>query len=52
VSQIKDPVTGEVLDNKTEHLGVLVINSVRDRIASGTYTGSAVTNKDGLVRKQ
>jgi curli biogenesis system outer membrane secretion channel CsgG len=52
VSQIKDPVTGEVLDNKTEHLGVLVINSVRDRIASGSYTGSAVTNKDGLVRKQ
>jgi curli biogenesis system outer membrane secretion channel CsgG len=52
VSQIKDPVTGEVLDNKTEHLGVLVINSVRDRIASGPYTGSAVSNKDGLVRKQ
>jgi curli biogenesis system outer membrane secretion channel CsgG len=52
VSQIKDPVTGEVLDNKTERLGELVINSVRDRISSGPYAGASVSSKDGLVRKQ
>jgi curli biogenesis system outer membrane secretion channel CsgG len=49
VSEIKDPVTGEVLDNNVERLGELVIATVRERIASGQYTG-AVAAKGALVR--
>jgi len=52
VNVVKDPVTGEVLDNEVAHLGELVIATVREKIATGTYTGSAVTTKDGLVRKR
>jgi curli biogenesis system outer membrane secretion channel CsgG len=52
VSEIKDPVTGEVLDNQVEPLGVMTITSVRERVATGTYTGQPVTNKDGLVRRR
>jgi curli biogenesis system outer membrane secretion channel CsgG len=51
ISEIKDPVTGEVLDSNVSKLGELVITSVRERIASGQYTGGAVTAKDGLVRR-
>lgn len=39
--EIKDPTTGEVLDVQTERIGDLVITSVRDRIATGTYSGTA-----------
>jgi len=39
--EIKDPTTGEVLDVQTERIGDLVITSVRDRIATGTYSGAA-----------
>ncbi len=39
--EIKDPTTGEVLDVQTERIGDLVITSVRERIASGTYSGAA-----------
>ncbi len=51
VKEIKDPVTGEVLDNQVAKLGELVITSVRDRISIGAYTGAAVTTTDGLARK-
>ena len=39
--EIKDPTTGEVLDVQTERIGDLVITSVRERIATGTYSGTA-----------
>jgi hypothetical protein len=39
--EIKDPTTGEVLDVQTERIGELVITSVRERIATGAYSGSA-----------
>ena len=50
ISEIKDPVTGEVLDNNVERLGELVIATVRERIASGQYAGAAVSAKTALVR--
>lgn len=37
--EIKDPVSGEVLDVETTPLGTLTITTVRDRIATGTYSG-------------
>lgn len=52
VSEIKDPVSGEVLDNEVEALGVLTITTVRERVATGTYAGKPVTTKDGLVRRR
>ena len=51
LSEIKDPVSGEVLDKKVEKTGELVINNVRDRIASGTYTGGPVAAKTSVARK-
>lgn len=50
VAEIKDPLTGEILDNKVERLGAMVIVSVRERIAEGQYTGAAVPIKSALVR--
>ncbi len=52
VSEIKDPVTGEVLDNEVEQLGVMTVSSVRERVATGAYAGKPVTGKDGLVRRR
>lgn len=52
VSQIKDPVTGEVLDNEVEQLGVVTVASVRERVATGLYVGQPVSSKDGLVRRR
>jgi hypothetical protein len=51
LSPIKDPVTGEVLDSTVEKAGDLVITSVRDRIASGHYSGGPVSVKNFLARK-
>jgi curli biogenesis system outer membrane secretion channel CsgG len=51
VREIKDPVTGEVLDNEVAKLGDLVITTVRERVATGSYTGAAVSEKNGLARK-
>lgn len=52
VAEIKDPVTGEVLDNEVEQLGVMTVSSVRERVATGAYVGTPVTGKDGLVRRR
>jgi hypothetical protein len=41
VREVKDPTTHEVLDRITEKTGELTITSVRDKIATGAYTGSA-----------
>jgi len=49
--EIKDPTTGEVLDVQVTPIGTLVIGNVRDRIATGTYTGSPAQNGD-VVRDQ
>ncbi len=47
--EIKDPVSGEVLDVETTPLGTLKITNVRDRVASGEYSGPAVKVGD-MVR--
>jgi len=39
--EVKDPVTKEVLDRITTKVGELVISSVRDKIATGNYVGTA-----------
>ncbi len=41
VREVKDPVTKEVLDVVTEKTGELTITSVREKIATGNYSGSA-----------
>ena len=38
--EVKDPVTKEVLDTVTQPMGTMTITSVRDKVATGTYTGS------------
>ncbi len=48
---IKDPATGEVLDVQTTPLGPLTITMVRDKIAMGTYKGSATPVVGDVVRK-
>jgi curli biogenesis system outer membrane secretion channel CsgG len=48
--EIKDPVSGEVLDVETTDLGELTITTVRDRVATGTYTGPPAQVGD-MVRK-
>jgi len=40
IREVKDPVTKETLDVVTEKTGEMTITSVRDKVASGTYTGS------------
>lgn len=37
--EVRDPQTKEVLDTVTEKSGDMTITSVRDKIATGTYTG-------------
>lgn len=41
VREVKDPVTKETLDVVTEKTGEMTITSVRDKVATGSYTGSA-----------
>ena len=49
--EIKDPSTGEVLDVQTTPIGQLTITSVRDRIATGTFTGAGKPVVGDVVRK-
>ncbi len=41
VREVKDPVTKETLDVVTAKTGEMTITNVRDKIASGNYSGSA-----------
>jgi curli biogenesis system outer membrane secretion channel CsgG len=50
--EVKDPATQEVLDVITETVGDLVISSVRERIASGSYTGSIPAAVNLAVRRK
>ena len=49
--EIKDPVTGEVLDVETTPLGQMTLTVVRDRIAIGTYSGGGSPAVGDIVRK-
>jgi curli biogenesis system outer membrane secretion channel CsgG len=50
-AEIKDPVTGEVLDVEVTPLGTLVITTVRDRVSTGTYTGQPGVAVGDMVKK-
>ncbi len=39
--EVRDPVSKEILDTVTQKTGEMTITSVRDKIATGNYTGSA-----------
>ena len=41
LSVLRDPVTKEVLDKKTELVGQMVVSTVRPRVATGSYTGGS-----------
>jgi curli biogenesis system outer membrane secretion channel CsgG len=51
VREVKDPTTHEVLDRITEKTGELTIVSVRDKIATGAYSG-APAQVGFLVRRK
>jgi curli biogenesis system outer membrane secretion channel CsgG len=52
VREVKDPTTKEVLDRITEKVGEMTISSVRDKIATGTFTGSARPQVAFVARKK
>lgn len=54
VKTIVDPVTKEMIDRQIEKVGDLVITSVRDRTATGAYTGrgGVKAGTEFIVRKQ
>jgi curli biogenesis system outer membrane secretion channel CsgG len=41
VREVKDPVTKEVLDRITDKVGEMTVTSVRDKVATGSYVGTA-----------
>jgi len=48
---VRDPNTKEILDRQVTKVGECSISSVRERVATGTYTGSAAEN-GFLARKK
>jgi curli biogenesis system outer membrane secretion channel CsgG len=50
LGEIKDPVSQEVLDTKTQPIGVIVITRVTDRIAIGTFTGTGLPKNNDVAR--
>ena len=51
VRDVKDPSTQEVLDRITNKVGEMTVTTVKEKVATGTYSGSAV-KKGFLVRKK
>jgi curli biogenesis system outer membrane secretion channel CsgG len=49
--EIKDPTTGEVLDVQTTPIGQITLTAVRERIATGSYSGDGVPAVGDVVRK-
>jgi curli biogenesis system outer membrane secretion channel CsgG len=48
---VKDPVTGEVIDRNLEKKGEMTVITVRERVAIGAYTGTPAEPKDIATRK-
>jgi hypothetical protein len=48
--EVKDPTTKEVLDRITNKVGEMTITSVRDKISTGTYSGTPA--KVGFVARK
>jgi hypothetical protein len=51
VSEVKDPVTHEVIDLATEKVGEMVITTVKPKVSIGNFTGKTPTIGDA-VKKQ
>jgi len=49
--EIKDPVTGEVLDVQTDAIGKMTVTTVREKIAIGSYQGAQLPKAGDVVRK-
>lgn len=50
--QIKDPATGEVLDQESTPIGTLTITQVREKVSTGSYNGSAPTQAGDRAEKK
>jgi curli biogenesis system outer membrane secretion channel CsgG len=50
IREVRDPTTKEVLDRLTNKVGEMTVTSVRDKISTGTYTGSPA--KVGFVARK
>jgi hypothetical protein len=48
---VKDPVTGNVLDRILENKGEMTVTTVKYRVSIGTYTGTPAEPKDIARRK-
>jgi curli biogenesis system outer membrane secretion channel CsgG len=48
---VKDPVTGEVIDRNLEKKGEMTVTTVKERAAIGTYTGAPTEPRDIATRK-
>ena len=49
--EIKDPVTGEVLDVQTDAIGKMTVTTVREKVAIGSYQGAQSPRAGDVVRK-
>ena len=52
IREVKDPVTGEVIDRVTEKRGEMTITSVREKSSIGTYTGASPAKVRFIARKK
>jgi hypothetical protein len=50
VREVKDPTTKEVLDRITNKVGEMTVTSVREKISTGSYAGSAA--KIGFIARK
>ena len=48
--EVKDPTTGEVLDVQTTPIGRITLTTVREKISTGTFSGSAQPVVGDVVR--
>lgn len=49
--EIKDPVTGEILDLKTHKVGELLVTDVRDKVAHGFFEGKEPPKVNDVAEK-
>ena len=52
IREVKDPATKEVIDLVTEPVGEMVVTDVRERVAIGTYAGTAIPQAGFVARKK
>ena len=52
LEEIRDPITKDVLDLKTEEFGELVVMEVRDNVSYGAFTGSRVPQAGDMALRR